>query len=166
MESLPAPPPACQDRDVHLSRGNGRPAWRYAAALAGGLLVSVLAFKLATDGTRLDSGELTGTIAATNPARLELRLDQARGIIEVGGTTVAPTVQAHLVTRAPIAVIARVGGQEVQLGGFATDGTLSERHASFARGAGSPPTIVEIIVVDRSSGSVLRTAQLRVDATD
>lgn len=168
MESLPASPSVCEDKDVRPLGGRfGRPVLRYAAAFAGGLLVSALAFQLAMDHATLDSGDLTGTIAAADPSRLEVRLDEVRGTIALEGTATAPVVQARLVADRPIQVIARLDGQEVRLSGFvAAQDEPTELSAAFSRAALSTPATVNIEVVDTVSGRMLRTAALRPNVPD
>lgn len=162
MESLPVLPPVCEDRDVRPGGRYGRPVLRYAAAFAGGLIVSALAFQVAVQHQALDSGELAGTIAASDPSRLELRLDEVRGTIELEGTATSPVVQARLVADHPIQVIARLDGQEVRLSGFAAaHNQPTELSGAFSRAAVSAPVIVKIEVVDPTSGRMLRTADLR-----
>ena len=166
MESLPASPPACQDRDVR-SAGlhSGRPLLRYAAAFAGGLLVSALAFQFAVRDAGLDSGELSGTIAGVtaDASRLELDLDEVSGTVRVEGPESAPVVVAELVAERPVQVIARLDGEEVRLAGFGA--TLQDRtpvRSAFVRRNGTHlPARVEVRIVDAASGAVLQTSVLR-----
>ena len=76
-----------------------RPLLRYAAAFAGGLLVSALAFQFGRlDSAELGAGQLAGTIAdATHAeARMIVNLDQVRGSITLTGSADAPQVVTSL----------------------------------------------------------------------
>lgn len=165
MERLPASPPACQDRDVRPRGLYGRPLLRYAAAFAGGLLVSALAFQFALRDARLESGELSGTIAAVtaDASRLQLHLDEVTGTVSVEGPVSAPVVVADLVSARPVQVIARLDGEVVRLDGFgATQQARSPVRAAFVhRSAVQSPARVEVSVVDLASGTVLQRTVLR-----
>ena len=166
METLPASPPACQDRDVRpAGLRSGRPLLRYAAAFAGGLLVSALAFQFAVRDARLDSGELSGTIAAVtaDASRFELQLDEVSGTVRVEGPDSAPVVVAELAAARPVQVIARLDGQEVRLSGLGeAPGDRTPVRAAFVRrNASHSPARVEVSIVDAASGAVLQTTVLR-----
>jgi anti-sigma factor RsiW len=168
MESLPASPPVCQDRDVRPAgpRG-GRPLLRYAAAFAGGLLVSALAFQFSLRDAQVDSRELAGTLAGVtaDPSRLELRLDEVTGTIHVEGPDSAPRVVAELVAARPVQVVARLDGDEVRLTGFgASQQESSVRTALLQRSGKSSRARVQVSVVDEASGAVLQTTVLRPGA--
>jgi hypothetical protein len=167
MESLPGHPPVREDRDVHPRHGLNRPVLRYAAAFAGGLLISALAFHFAVDPRTLDSQELAGTLVAADPSRLQVELEQVRGTIELEGTARAPVVQTRLVAVRPVQVIARLEGQEIRLSGFAaTPGEPTELSAAFSRAAVATPAVVQVEIVDEASGAVLRSARLRPELSD
>ena len=166
MERLPASKPACQDRDVRLAGLHpGRPLLRYAAAFAGGLLVSALAFQFAVRDARLDSRQLSGTIAAVtaDASTLELHLDEVSGTVRVEGPDSAPTVVADLAAARPVQVIARLDGEEVRLAGFGATqhGRPPVRTAFLHRNARRSPARVEVSLVDAASGAVLQTTVLR-----
>jgi hypothetical protein len=148
---------------------SGRPALRYAAAFAGGLLVSALAFQLGTRQDALSSHQLTGTIASVtvDASRLELHLDQVSGTIHLQGTPQALVVEARLVASRPVQVIARLDGQEVRLTGFvAAQLRPVVLSGGFDRLAAAAPGKVEISVVDSGSGEVLQTTTLRPTVAD
>ena len=166
MEALPASPPACQDRDVRPpGLRAGRPLLRYAAAFAGGLLVSALAFQFAVHDAGLESGELSGTIAGVtaDASRLELRLDEVSGTVRLEGPESAPVVVAELVAARPVQVIARLDGEEIRLAGFgaASQDRTPVRSAFVRRNGTHSPARVEVSVVDAASGAVLQTTVLR-----
>lgn len=166
MEALPASPPVCEDRNVRLAGPRpGRPMLRYAAAFAGGLLVSALAFEFSLRDAQVDSRELSGTIAGVtaDASTLELRLDDVRGTVRLEGPESAPVLVADLVAARPVQVIARLDGQEVRLAGFAaSQHDLPPVRAALVRRNGErTAAFVEITVVDATSAAVLRTAVLR-----
>jgi hypothetical protein len=169
MEMLPVSPPVCQDRDVRLAGLRpGRPALRYAAAFVGGLLVSALAFQFALRDARVDSRELSGTIAGVtaDASKVELHLDQVSGTIRIEGEDSAPVVVAELTAQRPVQVIARLDGKEVRLAGF---GALQQEsrplRAAFVRRNDEAPANVQVSVVDAASGTVLQTTVLRPSVT-
>jgi len=162
ISALPDAPIPCAD-EARFSFLR-RPAFRYAATFAGGLLASALVFQagvLRQDG--LDSTELTGTIAsvASDPSRIDVDLPQARGVITLEGTAAAPVVQTRLTANQPIRVIARADGREVRMEGFvAAHHDAVEMSAGFGAGVvPDAPIVVEL--VDPTSGSVLQSAELR-----
>jgi anti-sigma factor RsiW len=167
MESLPASPPRCEDRDVRSrsrSRGRfGQPLLRYAAAFAGGLIVSALAFQFGLQHEALDAGELAGTIAGVkiDPSRLELRLDEVQGTVRLEGPQTAPVVISALRSSRPVQVIARLEGEEVRLEGSGLGPEPREARAQFSRRSNDRPARVEINVVDVASGAVLQATTLR-----
>ena len=166
MEALPVSPPVCQDIEVRLAGLRpGRPVLRYAAAFAGGLLVSALAFQFALRDARVDTRELSGTIAGVtaDASKVELHLDQVSGTVRIEGEDSAPVVVAELTAQRPVQVIARLDGEEVRLAGFgALQQELRPLRAPFGRRNGdTAPARVEVSVVDAASGTVLQTTVLR-----
>jgi anti-sigma factor RsiW len=163
MESLPASPPRCEDTDVRPRARSGPPLLRYAAAFAGGLIVSALAFQFGLRHEVLDAGELAGTIAGVkvDPSRLELRLDEVQGTVRLEGSQAAPIVVSELRSFRPVQVIARLDGEEVRLEGFGLDPGAREARAQFLRRSNDRPARVEISIVDVASGTVLQATTLR-----
>lgn len=164
MESLPASPPRCEDRDVRPPGRFGRPVLRYAAVFAGGLIVSALAFQAGMRHQSLDARELAGTIAGVtvDPSRLELHLDEVRGTVRLEGAASAPVVVAELQSSRPVQVIARLEGQEVRLEGFAAPHPGKQpARAQFSQRSKVRPARVEVTIVDVASGDVLQATTLR-----
>jgi len=122
-----------------------RPLLRYAAAFAGGLLVSALAFQIDRfDATQAGSGELTGTIAAAThveathaEARMIVNLPQARGSITLAGTAAAPQVVTALEAAQPVSIVTRLHG----------DG------------------VVDVQVIDDTTAAVLQRGKLRIGSS-
>jgi len=161
MAALP-PRPISADREHRLSLLR-RPAWRYAASFAGGLLASALVFQLGLvrqDG--LDSHELAGTIAsiASDPSRVDVDLAGVKGAISLEGTAASPVVQTHLASSRPIEVVASSQGRSVRLAGFvAPQDEPVEMSAGFGAGVDAAAPI-DVLVIDATSGAVLQTARL------
>lgn len=122
-----------------------RPLLRYAAAFAGGLLVSVLAFQIDRfDAAQAGSGELAGTIAAAEhvdtsraEARMIVNLPQAQGSITLTGTTAAPRVVTALDAAQPVSIVTQLHG----------DG------------------VVDVQVIDETTSVVLQRGKLRIGST-
>jgi hypothetical protein len=145
----------------------GKPVLRYAAALAGGLLVSALAFQfVGGGGPVLGPHDLAGTLAPQRDAVLQVDLPEVKGRVVVTGTTTGPVVVSRLASTSPVTVIASAAGKEVRLHGFvAPQEEPIEMSADLGR-PGSTQPIVVISVVDAASGAVLQTATLRTDVSD
>lgn len=111
------------------------PLLRYAAAFAGGLLVSTLAFQLGKfDSAQLAEDELAGTIAAQAEARMIVNLAQAQGSITLTGSAANPQVVTSLTTTQPVSIVTQLHGNG----------------------------IVEVQVVDDATSNVLQRGKLRV----
>ena len=111
------------------------PLLRYAAAFAGGLLVSTLAFQLGKfDAAELGQGELAGTIAAQAEARMIVNLPQAQGSITLSGSAAAPQVVTSLTTTQPVSIVTQLHGNGV----------------------------VDVQVVDDATSNVLQRGKLRI----
>jgi hypothetical protein len=119
-----------------------RPLLRYAAAFAGGLLVSALAFQLdRLDATKAGQGELAGTIAhaahvdgSHAEARMIVNLPQAQGSITLTGTAADPQVVTALQSSQPVSIVTQLHGNGV----------------------------VEVQVIDDSTANVLQRGKLRI----
>jgi len=112
---------------------------RYAAAFAGGLLVSTLAFQLDRfDASQAGHGELAGTIADASraEARMIVNLPQAQGSITLSGTAAAPQVVTALQSSQPVSITTQLHGNGV----------------------------VEVHVIDDSTGTLLQRGKLRIGA--
>jgi anti-sigma factor RsiW len=159
MAALPARP-----RSLRSSRVTGHASMmRLAAAFAGGILVSALAFQFGGAVTGR-GGQLSGTIAdvEVDPSRLDVRTPLVGGSIfldDVDGTYV---VHARLAATRPITVVARHADQEARLTGFVADAVSGsgERSAGFAIPATSDPS-VDVEVLDPVSGTVLQRGTIR-----
>ncbi len=110
---------------------------RYAAAFAGGLLVSALAFQFGTSPVsgQLSVNQLVGTMARAVPESVDVQgggslvdkatieLPQVSGAVSLHGTPAAPVVGVSVRARTDIDVVARLEGQAISFGGFDTAAT-------------------------------------------
>jgi hypothetical protein len=145
----------------------GKPVVRYAAAFAGGLLVSALAFQFVGSGSPgLDPRELAGTLVPARDAVMWIDLPTVQGQVAVAGTATGPVVVSRLAATTPVKVIASSDGHQVRLDGFvAPQEAPIELSAGLGQSSSARP-IVEISVIDAASGAVLQTASLRPNVPD
>jgi len=144
-------------------------ALRYAAAFIGGIIVSTLAFQAISDQDGLKPGQLSGTItrpAAADNSSLKIDLADVHGSIALQGTPQAPYIQARLAADREIQVVARLDAQEIRLGGFKAQGNPVELGGGFYRATSSEPVLVNVDVVDKTTGAVLRSAALSLNIAD
>ena len=117
MSALPATP-------IHggkpvVSGRPGKPLFRYAAAFAGGLLVSALAFQfVGSSSPGLEPRDLAGTLVPARDAVVRIDLPSVTGQIVVVGTATGPVVVSRLAATSPVSVIASSEGHQVRLDGF------------------------------------------------
>jgi hypothetical protein len=144
LRALPAAPVDCSPP----AQRRAAPSWmRYAAALAGGALVTLLGFQLVDDSWHgVGSGDVTGTITpARAPAQLVLAHPGATGTVTVRDRG-RPVVVARISARAPIQVIARLGQETVRLEGFvAPQDAPVELSASFPAAGKAREVRVEVL---------------------
>jgi hypothetical protein len=138
VSGLPVATPASHAA-VRRTSFSQRPLLRYAAAFAGGLLVSALAFQL--DRFDASQGELAGTIAdaahvdgSHAEARMIVNLPQAQGSITLTGTAADPQVVTALQSSQPVSIVTQLHGNGV----------------------------VEVQVVDDATANVLQRGKLRI----
>jgi len=131
------PVAAPRSHSLRRQASGGRPLLRYAAAFAGGLLVSTLAFQLGKiDAGQLRNAELAGTIAATGQAeaRMLVNLPQVRGSITLSGSADDPQVVTALNASQPVSIVTQL-------------------HENG---------LVEVQVVDDATATVLQRGKLRI----
>ena len=166
MASVPAVvPERATARQSGFLRGS---PLRYAAALAGGLLLTALAFQLnGVDPAAVGTDRLEGTITSANPAssRMDVQFDEIRGSIRVEGTPEAPIVRAELSGTGSASVVAQLGNEKVRLD--RVTGSASEaRVAHFSQAAGARQAEIEIMVIDDETSAVLQRGKLRIGDGD
>ncbi len=134
------PVAAPRSRGLRRTSFTSRPLLRYAAAFAGGLLVSALAFQFGKlDSTEFGAGQLSGTIAAAThaEARMVVNLDQVRGSIMLTGATEAPQVVTSLESTRPVSIVTQLhedGRVEVQVVDDATATVLQRGNLRIGPG--------------------------------
>ena len=165
MSALPATPIHC-GRPV-VSGGPGKPLFRYAAAFAGGLLVSALAFQfVGSSSPGLDPRDLAGTLVPARDAVVRIDLPAVKGQVVVAGTATGPVVVSRLAATSPVSVIASSEGHQVRLDGFVAPQEAPIELSAGLGMSGSAQPVVLISVVDAVSGAVLQTASLRPNVPD
>jgi hypothetical protein len=171
MAALPSAPARCDEpRRFHAD-----PRMRFAAAFAGGLLVSALAFTLAgdpgPDGVQVS--QLVGTVAHEVPGSAAglaqeaidgatMRHGLATAQVSLHGTPDAPVIGVAVSTHEPLEVVASVGEQRIRFAGFTSSETPDARVAAFGRISGD--STVTVSLVDPASGSVLQRVTLSFEA--
>ncbi len=158
-----------------LLRGPGTPPTmlRYAAALAGGALVSALAFQFGLDRrSGLDISEVAGTMVAQDPVAgsgpvdtIDVSLDQVSGRVSLYRSASMRVVEFELAARQPIDVIVVHDGQEARFSGFGTSkagGT--QRYALVLDGPGQPGVPIDFRFM--SSGAVFHQETLGKQASN
>jgi anti-sigma factor RsiW len=159
MAALPGNP-GHFDELAHTGR-YGKPVLRYAAAFAGGLLVSALAFHFSGTGSPgLGTHELAGTLAPASVHTVRIDLPQVKGQVALDGSAEAPLVVTRLAATAPVQLIASLDGKEVRLDDFVAPQSAP---VQLSAGLGKPESavpLVKITLLDMASGSVLLTAVL------
>jgi anti-sigma factor RsiW len=165
MSALPATP-AWRDKPL-VSGRFGRPALRYAAAFAGGLLVSALAFQFVGSGAPgLDPRDLAGTLAPASDAVVWIDLPVVKGQVVVADSRTGPVVVSRLAATSPVSVIASSEGRQVRLDGFVAPQEAPIELSAGLGMSGSAQPVVLVSVVDAVSGAVLQTAILRPNVPD
>ena len=161
------PPPALRASildAVRLAEGTAPPAirrgWlgspqtlRFAAALAGGALLSVLAFQIGLDRrSTVDVSQVAGTMAShesvpvSGPVdTVELALAQVSGSASLFQTQGARIVEFDLQARQPIEVLVVHDGQESRLSGIGQSGSgAPTRHALTLDGPGQDGSAIRL----------------------
>jgi hypothetical protein len=153
---------------------------RYAAAFAGGLLVSALALQFGTTFRHGEASvdELVGTMARATPEAVGPGIDaravdsasidvpNVTGAVSLHGTTAAPVIGVLVLARADVQVVARLEGQEIRFGGFNPGAQEPDVRVGAFRHEGRGPTSqVDFQVIDTATGNVLQSSTLKFDTT-
>jgi hypothetical protein len=171
LAALPSAPARCDEpRRFHADT-----RLRFAAAFAGGLLVSALAFTLAGDPGRdgMQVSQLVGTVARDGAGKsaglaqdpvdgATMHHGQATAQVSLHGTPDAPVIGVAVSTHEPLEVVASVGEQRIRFTGFTSSEAPDARVAAFGRIAGDSTLTVSL--VDPASGSVLQRVTLSFEA--
>ena len=148
------------------------PILRMAAAFAGGLLVSALAFLLYPDRqSGLDASEIVGTLASRDPAAgsapvdiVRVSLAEAMGTVSLFRSATLRVVEFDLAVQQPLEVVVMHDGQEARFSGFGRAGMADiQRYALVLEGAGNAGSSIEIRFL--ASGAEVHRDVLTVPAS-
>ena len=144
-------------------------ALRYAAAFAGGLIVSAIAFQVASDrGSALDVSDVAGTMVSQDPVSrsrpvdsVHVSLDQVSGTVSLFRSSSMRVVDFDLAAREPVEVVVVHDGQEARFSGFAqSGGAAAQRYALVLDGPGLEGAPIEIRFL--TAGAVIHNESLKV----
>jgi hypothetical protein len=152
------------------SNWNRIPALRVAAAFAGGLLVSAVAFQLGPDRqAALDVSEVAGTLASQDPVArsapvdtVRLSLEQARGTVSLFRSPSMRVVEFDLAVQQPLEVVVMHDGQQARFSGLGPAGG-NQRYALVLEGAGKAGAPIELRFL--ASGAEIHRDVLEVPAS-
>jgi anti-sigma factor RsiW len=165
MAALPGS--AVQDQEPARAGRYGKPVFRYAAAFAGGLLVSALAFHFSGTGSPgLGTHELAGTLAPASVHTLRIDLPQVQGQVALSGSAEAPLLVTRLAATAPVQLIASLDGKEVRLDDFVAPQSAPVQLSAGLGASASAVPLVKVTLIDMASGTVLLTAVLSPNVPD
>jgi hypothetical protein len=142
---------------------------RYAAAFAGGLIVSAIAFQVASDRSAgLDVSDLAGTMVSQDPVSrsgpvdsVHVSLDQVSGTVSLFRSSSMRVVEFDLAAREPVEVVVVHDGQEARFSGFGqSGGAAAQRYALVLDGAGVEGAPIEIRFL--TAGAVIHSESLKV----
>jgi anti-sigma factor RsiW len=147
------------------------PVLRVAAAFAGGLLVSAIAFQLGSDRhAALDVSEVAGTLASRDPVArsapvdtVEVSLDQATGNVSLFRSATLRVVQFDLAVQQPLEIVVMHEGQEARFSGLGQSGG-NQRYALVLEGAGETGSAIEVRFL--ASGAEVYRGTLEVAASE
>lgn len=137
---------------VRMGRAQFR-AWRFAAAFAGGLLVSAIAFELGVDRrSGFDVSEVAGTLASQDPVArsapsdtVQVALDQAKGTVSLFRSATMRVVEFDLAVQQTVDIVVMHDGQEARFSGLGQAGnTGNQRYALVLEGAGQAGSLIEL----------------------
>jgi hypothetical protein len=126
---------------------------RFAAAVAGGLLVSALAFQIGLDRrSNLEVSQVAGTMASHDSVgsldpvdTVELALEQVNGSARLFHSQGGRVVEFNLQAKQPIDVVVVYDGQEARLSGIGKSGTgVATRHTLTLDGPGQDGSAVSL----------------------
>jgi hypothetical protein len=147
--------------------------WRMAAAFAGGLLVSAIAFQMGQGRQAgLDVSEVAGTMASQDPVTrsgpvdtVEVSLDQARGKVSLFRSATMRVVQFDLAVQKPLEVVVRHDGQEARFSGLGQAvGVGNQRYALVLEGAGLAGSRIELRFL--ADGAEIHRDELKVPVAE
>jgi hypothetical protein len=168
LAAVRLPPPAAGSRSPRsFLRYSG--AVRYAAAFAGGLIVSGIAFQVASDrNAGLDVSDVAGTMVSQDPVSrsgpvdsVRVSLDQVSGTVSLFRSPSMRVVEFDLAAHEPVEVAVVHDGQEARFSGFGqSGGVAAQRYALVLDGPGVEGAPIEIRFL--SAGAVIHSESLKV----
>lgn len=146
------------------------PLVRVAAAFAGGLMVSAIAFQLASDReASLDVSAVAGTLASQDPVArsapvdtIDVSLDQARGSVSLYRSPTLRVVQFDLAVQQPLEIVVMHEGQEARFSGPEQSGG-NQRYALVLEGAGESGSAIDVRFL--ASGAEVYRGTLEIPAS-
>jgi hypothetical protein len=163
---LPAPGPASAPVRSNWVRF---PILRVAAAFAGGMLVSAIAFQLGPDRQAgLDVSGIAGTMASQDPVAgsapvdtVRVSLEQATGTVSLFRSPTMRVVEFDLAVQQPLEVVVVHDGQQARFSGPGrSDG--NQHYALVLEGAGKTGSPIEVRFL--ASGTEVHREVLQVPA--
>jgi hypothetical protein len=163
---LPAPAVASRNQRRFLPQSG---ALRYAAAFAGGLIVSAIVFQVASDqDAGLDVSDVAGTMMSQDPVArsgpvdsMHVSLDQVSGTVSLFRSSAMRVVEFDLAARETVEIAVVHDGQEARFSGFGRSGdAAAQRYALVLDGPGAEGAPIEIRFL--AAGAVIHSDSLRV----
>jgi anti-sigma factor RsiW len=148
------------------------PLVRLAAAFAGGLFVSAIAFQLGGDPRAdFDVSEVAGTLASQDPVArsepvdvVQVSLDGASGTVALFRSATMRVVEFDLAVQQPLDVVVVHDGQEARFIGLGQAGAAAnQRYALVLEGAGQAGSAIDIRFL--ASGTEIHRDVLEVPAS-
>jgi hypothetical protein len=146
------------------------PILRVAAAFAGGMLVSAIAFQLGPDRqASLDVSEIAGTLASHDPVTgsapvdtVQVSLDQAQGTVSLFRSATMRVVEFDLAVQQPLDVVVVHDGQQARFSGLGQAGG-KQRYALVLEGPGQAGSAIGLRFL--ASGGEVHRDVLEVPAS-
>ena len=137
-DALAAVQPPRRVGHTHVLRAPAK--WRYAAAIAGGLIVSAVAFQLGFESREgLRVSDLVGTMAGQAPAAATIPVDSLRidrddlsGSVELYEAGPTLLLEFDIASQQPIEVVANFDGRETRFSGNSAGEGKGGRHFAIA----------------------------------
>jgi hypothetical protein len=168
LAAVRLPAPAVKSRMLRSFQPHAG-ALRYAAAFAGGLIVSGIAFQVASDrNAGLDAADVAGTMVSQDAVSrsgpvdsVRVSLDQVSGTVSLFRSSSLRVVEFDLAARESVEVVVVHDGQEARFSGFGRSGdAAAQRYALVLDGAGVEGAPIEIRFL--AAGALIHSESLAV----
>lgn len=168
LAAVPLPAPGTASAPVR-SNWVRFPILRVAAAFAGGMLVSAIAFQLGPDQQAgLDVSGIAGTMASQDPVAgsapvdtVRVSLEQATGTVSLFRSPTIRVVEFDLAVQQPLEVVVVHDGQQVQFSELGQTGG-KQHYALVLEGAGQAGAAIDLRFL--ASGTEVHRDVLQVPA--